>query len=133
MMFAELVVDLDDVGNDVGKALGRDVLVLPSLIKIVELWSELGVTVTAVTHERESEIRTTLKRERQYSPVPSSSLAKAPGPSSASSSSSCPQRIRSLVFARARCRRLQVSRVARTRTWRAARPTRTPTCSTAPT
>lgn len=48
MMFAELVIDLDDVAVDVGKALRRNVPVLPNILKIAELWRKLGVTVTAM-------------------------------------------------------------------------------------
>lgn len=47
-MFAELVIDLDVVGDDVGKAMGRDSAVLPSMIKIVQLWRSLGVEVSAI-------------------------------------------------------------------------------------
>lgn len=47
-MHAELVIDLNEVGFDVGKALGRDAAVLPSLGKVATLWKALGVDVTAM-------------------------------------------------------------------------------------
>ncbi len=47
-MHAELVIDLNEVGSDVGKALGRDTAVLPSLGKVATLWKALGVDVTAM-------------------------------------------------------------------------------------
>lgn len=47
-MRAELIIDLHDVGTDVGHALGRDVAVLPSLGNIGALWRELGITVSAM-------------------------------------------------------------------------------------
>lgn len=47
-MQAELVIDLNGLGTDVGKALGRDVAVLPSLNKVAALWSALGVEVTSM-------------------------------------------------------------------------------------
>ncbi len=47
-MHAELVIDLQDVSADVGKALGRDVAVHPSLGKIAALWKILGVDVSAI-------------------------------------------------------------------------------------
>ena len=47
-MHAELVIDLNEVGSDVGKALGRDTAVLPSLGKVATLWRALGVDVTAM-------------------------------------------------------------------------------------
>ncbi|MFT7476579.1 MAG: hypothetical protein ACI81L_003536 [Verrucomicrobiales bacterium] len=45
-MRAELVIDLNDVGDDVGRALGREVAVFPSLGKLAEMWELLGVDVT---------------------------------------------------------------------------------------
>lgn len=47
-MRAELVIDLNEVGSVVGKALGRDGAVLPSLGKIAALWDLLGVEVAAM-------------------------------------------------------------------------------------
>jgi len=45
---AELVIDLNQLGDDVGGALGRDVAVLPSLNKVAAMWSALGVEVTTM-------------------------------------------------------------------------------------
>jgi len=47
-MQAELVIDLNQLGDDAGKALGRDVAVFPSLNKVAAMWSALGVEVTAM-------------------------------------------------------------------------------------
>lgn len=47
-MRAELIIDLHDLGNEVGRALGRDLTTLPALGTLEELWRELGVTVTAM-------------------------------------------------------------------------------------
>lgn len=47
-MQAELVIDLNDLGSDVGRALGRDTPVLPSLAQVATLWDRLGVHVAAV-------------------------------------------------------------------------------------
>jgi|GEM_PF-1648241 len=44
-MHAELVIDLHEAGIDIGKALDRDDLVLPSLGKIASMWKQLGITV----------------------------------------------------------------------------------------
>ncbi len=47
-MRAELIVDLHDLGTDVGRALGRDVAVLPSLGNVSAMWNQLGIDVSAV-------------------------------------------------------------------------------------
>ena len=47
-MRAEIILDLYDVGTDVGRAAGRDVAVFPALGNIAQLWSHLGVDVTAM-------------------------------------------------------------------------------------
>ncbi len=47
-MRAELIIDLHDVGTDVGRALGRDVAVLPALGNIAAMWRELGIDVTTM-------------------------------------------------------------------------------------
>lgn len=47
-MRAELIVDLHDLGTDVGRALGRDVAVLPSLGNVSAMWNQLGIDVTAM-------------------------------------------------------------------------------------
>ena len=47
-MRAELVVDLSDLGQAIGKSSGRSVSVMPSLANLRRLWSHLGVDVTAM-------------------------------------------------------------------------------------
>lgn len=47
-MHAELVIDLNELGLDVGKAMGREGAVLPSLGKVASLWAALGVEVDAM-------------------------------------------------------------------------------------
>lgn len=47
-MRAELIIDLHGLGTEVGKALGRDALTLPSLSTVAELWKNLGLEVTAM-------------------------------------------------------------------------------------
>ena len=47
-MRAEIVIDLNDVGDDVGRAMGRDVAVYPVLGNVALLWHHLGVDVTAM-------------------------------------------------------------------------------------
>ncbi len=46
-MFAEIVLDLPGMGDELGRVLDRDLRVLPSLNKIADMWAELGVEVTA--------------------------------------------------------------------------------------
>lgn len=45
-MRAELVVDLSDLGEAIGRASGRSVSVLPSLASIRRMWTHLGIEVT---------------------------------------------------------------------------------------
>ena len=47
-MRAELIIDIHDLGNEVGKALGRDATVFPSLGTVAELWRNLGLEVSAM-------------------------------------------------------------------------------------
>ena len=45
---AELIIDLHDLGNEVGRALGREETTFPALGALAALWRELGVDITAM-------------------------------------------------------------------------------------
>ena len=47
-MRAELIIDLNDLGTEIGKSLGREDVVYPSLGTVAELWSALGIEVSAI-------------------------------------------------------------------------------------
>jgi len=47
-MRAELIIDIDNLGTEVGKALGRDEIVYPALGTVSELWKALGLDVDAI-------------------------------------------------------------------------------------
>ena len=46
-MFAEIVLDLPGMGDELGRVLDRDLRVFPSLNKIADMWAELGIDVSA--------------------------------------------------------------------------------------
>ena len=46
-MFAEIVLDLPSMGDELGDVLERDLQVFPSLNKIADMWAHLGIEVSA--------------------------------------------------------------------------------------
>lgn len=47
-MFAELIVDLSDLGGSISKASGQSVTALPKLTSLARLWRQLGIEVSAM-------------------------------------------------------------------------------------
>lgn len=68
-MHVELVIDLEQVGHDLGKELGRDTPVFPSLGKIALLWHNLGLHVSKMHvvmpgHSLSSPVQPSIQEER---------------------------------------------------------------------